>query len=168
MEALRLALGDLFDMDEPGAVSPGEVRWRVHLASPPRVAYFLIATAEGRRRFWADSARERDGVLELRFTDGRILRGRVREREPFRRFALELAGGALLAFDLAADGLGGTDLTLTETGVPPTDRDARADHHERRAAWAALLLALKAAADFGVDLRHHDPRRSRDRGYVDV
>lgn len=165
MEALRLACGGLFDVDEPGAMSPGEIRWRVHLASPPRVAYFLIATAAGRRRFWADSTRERDGVLELRFTDGRTLRGRVREREPFLRFALELAGGAVLAFDLASDGLGGTDLTLTETGIPAADRH---DRDERRAAWAALLLALKAAADFGVDLRHHDPGRSRDRGYVDV
>lgn len=162
MEALRLDCGGLFDVDEPGTMSPGEVRWRVHLASPPRVAYFLIATAAGRRRFWADSTREREGLLELRFADGRMLRARVCEREPFRRFALELAGGALLAFDLASDGFGGTDLTLTETGV------SAAGSEDRRAAWAALLLALKAAADFGVDLRHHDPRRSRDRGYVDV
>lgn len=28
-------------------------------------------------------------------------------------------------------------------------------------------MALKAAADFGVDLRNHDPTRTWDQGYVD-
>jgi hypothetical protein len=28
-------------------------------------------------------------------------------------------------------------------------------------------MALKAAADFGVDLRSHDPARTWDQGFVD-
>jgi hypothetical protein len=28
------------------------------------------------------------------------------------------------------------------------------------AGWASVLLALKAAVDFGADLRNHDPQRS--------
>jgi len=31
----------------------------------------------------------------------------------------------------------------------------------------SVLLALKAVADFGVDLRNHDRRRSWTAGYVD-
>jgi hypothetical protein len=31
----------------------------------------------------------------------------------------------------------------------------------------SVLLALKAAADFGVDLRNHDPARTWWQGYCD-
>jgi hypothetical protein len=30
-----------------------------------------------------------------------------------------------------------------------------------------VLLALKSAADFGVDLRNHDPARTWDQGYAE-
>jgi hypothetical protein len=30
-----------------------------------------------------------------------------------------------------------------------------------------VLFPFKAAADFGVDLRNHDPSRSWDQGYAD-
>jgi hypothetical protein len=35
------------------------------------------------------------------------------------------------------------------------------------AGWVSVLLALKAAADFGIDLRNHDPARTWNKGYVD-
>lgn len=31
-----------------------------------------------------------------------------------------------------------------------------------------MLLALKAAVDFAIDLRSHDPGRTWEHGYVDV
>ena len=62
---------------------------------------------------------------------------------------------------LEDDGAGGTDLTLTDEGVP------EADHAEVLAGWVSVLMALKAAVDFGVDLRNHDPARSWDQGYAD-
>jgi uncharacterized protein YndB with AHSA1/START domain len=138
------------------------IRWRVHLASPPERVYAMLATAEGRRRFWAASAEESDGVVEFRFTNGQVLRGRVLERDPPRRFAVEYFGGSAAAFDLAEDGQGGTDLTLTETGVPPGEWE------DNRAGWITVLLTLKAAVDFAVDLRNHDPLRAWERGFVDV
>ena len=51
-------------------------------------------------------------------------------------------------------GRGGTDLTLTETGVPSEWRK------ENLAGWVSVLLALKAAVDHGVDLRVHDTSRT--------
>jgi hypothetical protein len=36
------------------------------------------------------------------------------------------------------------------------------------AGWVSVLLALKAAVDFGVDLRNSDPARRWEDGYVDV
>jgi hypothetical protein len=64
-------------------------------------------------------------------------------------------------FELAEDGKGGTDLTLTNSEVP-------ADEYEQMlAGWLNVLLPLKAAADFGIDLRNHDPCRTWEERYVD-
>ena len=127
----------------------------------PAAVYDLIATSEGRRRFWAESAEEREGVVEFRFSSGVTWRGRVLDRDPPRRFAVEYFGGSRAAFECADDGAGGTDVTLTETGVSPEEWAAN------HAGWVSVLLALKAAADFGVDLRNHDRSRSWDAGFVD-
>ena len=62
---------------------------------------------------------------------------------------------------LAPDGATGTDLTLVNTGV------AEQDFAEVHAGWLNVLLPLKAAADFGVDLRSHDPRRTWRERFVD-
>ena len=121
----------------------------------------MLATAEGRRAFWAESAEEVGEAIHFRFPDGTQWRSRIVERVPPRRFAIEYLGGARVAFDCHPDGAGGTDLLLTETGTPP------AAHAEDAAGWVSVLLALKAAVDYGVDLRNHDPRRTWAAGYVD-
>ena len=50
---------------------------------------------------------------------------------------------------------------LTEAGVPQAERV------EVMAGWVSVLLALKAAVDFGVDLRNHDPQRTWEQGYAE-
>lgn len=138
------------------------IRWRIHLRSSPAAVYELLATDEGRSRFWAASAVERDGVVSFRFLNGQAWRSRILAREPGRRLSLTYFGGSVATFDLASDGAGGTDLTLTETGVPAAEWD------DNRAGWVSVLFALKGAADFGVDLRNADPARRWEQGYVDV
>lgn len=69
--------------------------------------------------------------------------------------------GSIVAVELAGDGQGGTDLTLTNAGVAETE------YQQVHAGWLNVLLPLKAAADFGVDLRNHDPTRTWRQGYVD-
>jgi uncharacterized protein YndB with AHSA1/START domain len=139
-----------------------EIRWRIHLTSPPEAVYEVLATDAGRARFWAESAVERDGEIEFEFANGMRWRGAVVEAEPKRRFAVEYFGGSRASFELEADGREGTDLTLVETGVPH-EWEA-----ENRAGWISVLLALKAAVDFGVDLRNHDTRRTWSQGYCDT
>jgi hypothetical protein len=85
----------------------------------------------------------------------------VLEHVPPERYAVEYFGGSTVAFDVASDGVSGTDLVLTESGISPDDWAAN------YAGWVSVLLTLKAAVDFGVDLRNHDPARSWDTGYVD-
>jgi uncharacterized protein YndB with AHSA1/START domain len=137
------------------------IQWRLHLASPRQTVYDMLATPEGRARFWAESAGEQNGMIDFRFPNGETWQSKILERMPPNRFRLRYYGGSLVTFALSDDGSGSTDLLLTDEGVPP-------EHHaEVLAGWVSVLLALKAAVDFGVDLRGHDPARTWDQGYVD-
>jgi uncharacterized protein YndB with AHSA1/START domain len=138
-----------------------DVRWRIHLASSPEAVYELLSTGEGRARFWAESAAAEDGAVAFEFPDGTRWVGRVVEADPPRRFSVEYLGNSTASFTIEADDAGGTDLTIEETGVPPDWIG------ENRAGWVSVLLTLKAAADFGVDLRNHDASRSWSQGYCD-
>jgi len=137
------------------------IRWRLHLKSAPPAVFEMLATDEGRSRFWAESAVEADGSIHFRFPNGQSWSGRLLERAAPRRLAVEYVGGSVATFELEGDGRGGTDLTLTDEGVPTTD------YAEVSAGWASVLLALKAAVDFGADLRNHDAERIWDAGFVD-
>ncbi len=139
---------------------PGAIVWRVHLRSAPAVVFDALDSAAGRAGFWAESAGEADGMVTFEFVNGVRTTGRVLERDPPQRWAVEYFG-SVARFDLAPDGGGGTDLTLTNIGV------AAADRAEVTAGWLNVLLPLKAWVDFGVDLRSHDPTRTWDDGYVD-
>lgn len=66
-----------------------------------------------------------------------------------------------MTFECAENGAGGTDLILTDAGVPEAWRC------ETAAGWVSVLLTLKAALDFQVDLRNHDATRTLDQAYRD-
>jgi uncharacterized protein YndB with AHSA1/START domain len=133
------------------------IRWKLHLDSPPEQVYAFLATPDGRAAFWAESAPERDGVIEFTFPDGSRWHGRVTTAEPPTRFGVTYFGDTDVLFTLDDDGSGGCDLTLADS----------ADDAETRAGWVSVLLALKAAADYGVDLRNHDASRTWREGFAD-
>jgi uncharacterized protein YndB with AHSA1/START domain len=139
----------------------GIICWRIHLAASPPVVYQMLATDAGRARFWAESAVEQAGMIEFQFPDGQTWRGPILDRQPPHRFAVEYFGGSHTTFELNDDGAGGTDLTLTDANIP------EAAKVEITAGWVSVLLALKAAVDFGVDLRNHDSRRTWNDGFAD-
>ncbi len=85
---------------------------------------------------------------------------RILAADPPPLFAFTYFGSRVL-IELAADGAGGTDLTLTDSDVPDED------YEEMLPDWLNVLLPLKAAADFGVDLRNRDPARTWRERYVD-
>ncbi len=78
-----------------------------------------------------------------------------------RQLQIEYIDNSITTIDLTDDGYGGTELVLTDAGVAS---DART---EVMAGWASVLMSLKGAVDFGIDLRNHDPERTWDRGYVE-
>jgi uncharacterized protein YndB with AHSA1/START domain len=140
---------------------PTIILWRLHLKSSPEAVYEMLSTNDGRASFWAESAVEQDGVIHFMFPNQAEWRGKIFENEPPKRFKVEYYGGSITMFELSSDGSGGTDLILTDQGVPADDRT------EVIAGWVSVLMALKASVDFNVDLRNHDPQRTWDDGYAE-
>jgi len=140
---------------------PNTIRWKLHLKSPPSVVYEKLSTDTGRASFWAESAHETQGVIHFIFPNNAEWKGRILEQIPLQRYKVEYYGGSITTFQLEPNGSGGTDLTLTDEGVPQEDRT------EVIAGWVSVLMALKASVDFGVDLRTHDRNRTWDEGYVE-
>ena len=140
---------------------PDVIEWRLHLKSSPAKVYEMLSSDVGRARFWAESALEADGVIQFRFPGGQLWDAKILENNPPHRFSLEYYGGSVTLFVLADDGKGGTDLWLEDRGVISEDRT------EVIAGWVSVLMALKAAVDFDVDLRNHDVTRIWQQGYVE-
>jgi uncharacterized protein YndB with AHSA1/START domain len=138
-----------------------EILWRLHLATSPEAVWDLLATDEGRQRFWAERSHQAGGSFELRFPNGERVTCVVQEERPPYRFVVSYFDGSRLTWELTAATGGGTVLTLRESGVP------EGTLAEQRAGWVSVLLCLKAAADFGIDLRNHDRERTWDQGYVE-
>jgi len=137
------------------------IRWHIHLRSPIHTVYQAISTDSGRASFWAEMAVERNGIIHFVFPNQAVWDGEILLAESPHRYTVRYYGGSTAAFVLEEDGRGGTDLALSDSGVPAADRE------EVIAGWVSVLLALKAAVDFGVDLRNHDPSRGWDQGYAD-
>ena len=138
-----------------------DIQWRLHLAASPDKVFGPLSTDHGRARFWAESTNELDGHIEFLFPNGMTWRGEILENNAPFIFQINYIGGTITTFELASDGAGGTDLRLSDRGVPSHD------YREVLAGWVSVLLSLKGAADFDVDLRNHDPSRTWDNDFVD-
>ncbi len=141
--------------------NPDVIEWRLHLTSSPSNVFDMLNSDAGRARFWAESAIEDDGVIHFRFPGGQLWDAKILENQPPHRFSLEYYGGSVTLFVLEDDGKGGTDLRLEDRGVACEYRT------EVIAGWVSVLMALKAAVDFDVDLRNHDVTRTWQQGYVE-
>ena len=131
-------------------------------AVEPETAYEILATDSGLARFWAEATEETDDAVVFRLLNepGRI-DGTILERVPGRSIAFQYFAESRARFVLEADGNGGTDLTLEAGNVDASF------HYEMTAGWVSVLMSLKAAVGFGVDLRNHDADRIWDQGFVD-
>lgn len=136
------------------------IRWRIALRSAPPAVYAMLASDEGRARFWAESAPRSGDEIAFEFPDGTRTTGRVLGEDAPRLFTLDYFGSRT-TFELEPDASGGTVVTLRAEDVDAGERE------EVAAGWVSVLLALKAAVDHGVDLRNHDRQRSWGGGFVD-
>ncbi len=136
------------------------IDWRIRFASAPEAVWRAWTTDEGRERFWAETSQGDDGGFDLSFVNGEGLRVEMIEARAPERLAFRYFGGSTVTVEISSDGAGGCDLRLREADPP--------DPLGNYAGWVSVLLACKAAVDFGIDLRSHDPGRSWDAGFVDV
>jgi len=136
------------------------IDWRVHFAAPRASVWQAWTTDEGRERFWAERSAAGEGGFDLDFVNRETLHVEVVEARPPERLVFRYFGGSTVTVDISPDGAGGCDLRLREVDAP--------EPLENLAGWVSVLLACKAAVDFGIDLRSHDPSRSWDSGFVDV
>jgi len=67
----------------------------------------------------------------------------------------------LVTFLLSDSKDNGTDITLINENVPINECE------EIKAGWVSVLLALKAFADFGIDIRNHSKEKNWSTGFVD-
>lgn len=86
---------------------------------------------------------------------------KVYERSRPRRFAFEFLDDSKVVFDIEPDGKGGTALTMTNSGLPMKDI------LDMTPGWVGILMNLKSVTDHSLDLRHRDPYRNWERGYVE-
>jgi uncharacterized protein YndB with AHSA1/START domain len=140
---------------------PNVIQWKIHLKSPPEEVYKALSTDQGRASFRAESAIEQDGIIDFVFPNHAEWKGKILDTVPSHKFKVEYYSDSVVTFELSPDGSGGTDLTLTDRGVPQEDRE------EVTAGWVSVLMAFKASVDFGVDLRNHDLKRTWDEGFAE-
>jgi len=137
-----------------------EITWNLHLNSSPEKVFGFLTTRKGREKFWAVSAPCINQHIHFTFPNGQRYRSEILSVVPFSSFKIEYFN-SVVAFSLRSDGSGGTDLVLLNSEVPENE------FNEVHAGWVSLLLTLKAAVDFEVDLRNHDRDRTWDQGYAD-
>jgi uncharacterized protein YndB with AHSA1/START domain len=138
----------------------GLIVWRLSLASSREDVFELLDTDEGRERFWAVRSRAVDGGFELVFPAGLETRVEVVERGAPSRLALRYFGSDVELLLAEREGGG----CLFEVRCRCDDPEAWLEMHP---GWVSWLLVLKAAADFGVDLRNRLPERTWSQRYVD-
>jgi len=137
------------------------LRCRVRLRSDRETVWWYLDSPEGRAAFWAQAADERDNAIHFAFAGGDSLEAPILERRPPECLALRYFGGSPVRITLDPWPGGGTCLTVTEPDPPAAEREDQAR------GWIAWALMLKAAADYGIDLRNQDPQAGWREGFAD-
>ncbi len=135
------------------------ILWKVHFTSPITTVYRYLTTDSGRCQFWAEKTVEENGYIEFTILNYPKYKAKIIEQRPNDFFRLNYFGTDT-RFELVMTKDGGTDFTLI---VRTPSEEVK---QEMTAGWVSVLMAMKAAVDFGVDLRNHHPHRVWDNGYL--
>lgn len=138
----------------------GIIKWKVHFASPIEKVFNALTTDEGRSKFWAEKTKEENGFIEFHILNYPTYISQILNKTPPYQFRL-LYFGTDVTFDLTKTEENETDLNLSAI-VP--NNEAK---FEMTAGWVSVLMAMKGAIDFGIDLRNHDPDRVWENGFLD-
>ncbi|HEX6258551.1 MAG TPA: SRPBCC domain-containing protein [Candidatus Saccharimonadales bacterium] len=136
------------------------IAWNMHFRSSPTKVFDALTTDEGRAKYWAESTEENDGHVTFHIYNYPSFTGKILTKESPHLFELEYFG-TRVRFELRSDGHKGTILRLYAKVNDHALRD------EMTAGWVSVLMAMKAAVDFDVDLRNHDPDMAWAQGFAD-
>lgn len=137
------------------------VSWRLGLASPPLHVCELLEDEAGRPRFRSELEPEPGMDLAAILSRGAAWEDADFDGEPPYRFTVRYPTGGVTTCDVADDGAGGSDVTVTDVGTAGEDRT------DVVAAWVASLSAIKATVDFTLDLHTRDQLRTWFPGYAE-
>lgn len=132
--------------------------WKINCKSTPSKVFEYIATDECRNKFWAVTQSKND-IVTFAFANSYVWEGKILESNPPTQISFLYIDNSEESFELIDDGNNGTDLILRDKGVKPEFRT------EVIAGWGSVLMTLKAAVDFNVDLRNHDPKKTWSEGF---
>jgi len=136
------------------------VIWKIHLKSSPQLVFQFLTSDIGREKFWAEKAREEDGVIYFTFPNEVCYESKILHTEENKEFSIEYFNTHLKISLTPSDDFG-TDLTLINNGI------SDAEYPDIHAGWVSVLMNLKAAADHNCDLRNHDKDRTWSQKYAD-
>lgn len=136
------------------------IEWKVHFTSPIEQVFEFLTTDNGRSKFWAEETKEENGFIEFTILNYPKYKAEIFEIKANELFKLEYFGTEV-TFELSKTEDNGTDLYLRAT--TPTE----SVKNEMAAGWVSVLMAMKGAVDFGIDLRNHNPERVWENGYLD-
>ncbi len=136
------------------------IEWKVHFSSPIEKVYEFLTTDKGRSKFWAEETIEKNGFVKFCILHYPTYNSKIYEKIPPKLFKLEYFGTDV-TFTLITTDDNGTDIYLK--AVTPNEQVK----NEMAAGWVSVLMAMKGAVDFGIDLRNHHPERVWEKGYLD-
>lgn len=139
---------------------PNQIHWKLHFSSPVSKVYQALNTEEGRSSFWAESAPEVEEHVHFQILNYPIYESKIIDRKENEYFKIDYFGTEV-TITLRESKKGGTILNLFAFVTDPELKQ------EMTAGWVSVLMAMKAAVDFGVDLRNHSERHTWGQGFVD-
>ena len=136
------------------------IEWKVHFKSPIEKVFEFLNTDKGRSKFWAEETKEEADFIEFKILNYPPYKAQIIEKISNKRLRLDYFGTDV-TFDLTQSDYLGTDLYLK--AITPNQETK----FEMTAGWVSVLMAMKAAVDFGIELRKHNSERSWENGYLD-
>ena len=137
-----------------------DIKWKLHLKSPIVKVFDILSTDNGRKKFWAESAIEKDGYIQFKFSNGDSYKSKALNSQSPNLYEIDYFSTNVL-FRLKETKTNGTDLMLLNTNIPSSE------YSDTKAGWVSVLLALKCAVDFGIDIRNHNVSKTWNQLYVD-
>lgn len=139
--------------------STDTILWRVFIAKPTAQVFAYLTHDALRQQYWCELSVQDGPNIAMHFSNRQKTMAQVQGVAAPKVFDLRYFDSDV-SFRLEATAVG-TILTVENTGVAVDEWQAV------QSGWVSVLLALKAACQFGIDLRNHDPARSWDQGFVD-